>query len=246
VELLGVLRLLGVHRKLIALGVIVAVLAGVAESRRIERQTASGAAAVRLLIAPPDSETNDADAHPTDELVTRTKLLGDLLSDARARAAIAARAGIAPEQLVVEGPATLPPWAQFPMAISATEAAAVAGTPYILTLEAATANPIMTMTGGAPTQAEAIKLVGAGTDALRALLDHGSRLGHAVAVQSLGPVGSRVIVAAHSKILVAILPVVVFGLWCVGIVLVAGFARQRRTARAARRTSLAFPAEPAA
>jgi hypothetical protein len=220
--------LLARHRRFVALGLVVAVLAGLAADRRVAEPAASGVAVQRVLIGPSDAQAVNRDAVPIEVTLTRTKLLADLLSADASRTSIAATAGIPPARLAVKGPATMSPWVQVPLAVRATEVAAAASVPYVLTAEAADLNPIMTLTAGAPAAAVAADIVAAASSKLRALLAQGATVGPSLAVQPLGPIASRIVVQRPSHAVAVAVPLVVLVLWCAGIVIVAGITRRRR------------------
>lgn len=232
-ELVGILHVLLAHRRLIALGAVLAALVAVVVDSRVESRSSSGVAIQRVLIGPPDAPAVNTDVQaPTDALITRTKLLADLLSSDAVRTTIARGARIPPEQLVVKGPATLPPWVPAPLAVRASQVAAVARTPYVLTVEAADANPIMTLTAGAPGPRAAADLVSSATATVEDLLARNAHDPQALAVQPLGRAVAGAVVKRPSHLVTAAVPMVFLVLWCGGIVLVAGFAAQARRRRA--------------
>ena len=227
-ELVGIMRLLLAHRKLLVVGVVLAVLVSVAANRRVGPTTSSGTAVERVLIGPADAVATNRATMPTETLVMRTKLLADLMSADRVRERITADAHIRPGQLAVKGPATMLPLEQVPLAVRATQAAAATGKPYVLTVEAADLTPIMTLTAGAPTAAQASDVVATATANLRRLVAEGASARGGIAVEPLGPVLARTVVQQPSRVKAMAASIVLLILWCSGIVIVAGIRRRPR------------------
>jgi hypothetical protein len=233
-ELIGIFRVLLSHHRLIVLGLAVAALAGMIADKRGGAERSSGIAVERVLIGPPDAPAGSADPVAAEGLLMRTKVLADLMSIDRFRMRIASSAGIRPDHLVVKGPATLRPWVQMPLPLRASEAAAAAGVPYVLTVEAADLHPILTLTGEAPDAAKATDIVAAGAANLREVITQSSTGDPGLAVQSLGPARAHTIFRSPSHIVAVAAAVGVLTMWCAGIVLVAGVARERRRQARAR------------
>ena len=230
-ELVAIARVLRAHRLAVLLGVLLALGTAFMVERRVGEATSSGLAVERLLLGPPNAPVINRDVVDGESTMIRAKLLADVLSADSVREAIASRAGIAPDQFVVKGPATAMPWVQMPLDVRATQAAAAPGVPYVLTVEAADLNPIMTLTGGAPEEAEAARLVAAASDELAHMIAQPGNSASRLAAQSLGPIRSRTVHQVPSRILVVGAPLVVLVLWCSAVVLVGGLARRRRRPR---------------
>jgi hypothetical protein len=230
-ELLSVGSVLMRHRRLVVLGLVFAALAGLLASRHYAEETSSGVAVQRVFIGQPDSPAVKIDSVATQTLTTRVRLLANLMTSNRERVRLSAAARLPLDRFAVIGPASQPPTIPVPLAVQATRASATATTPYVLSLQAADANPIMTLTAGAATAVEAERFVNAATATLEQLVAKAYGEGPGLAVQPLGPVSVSTSVNRPSRVMVLIAPLMVFLFWCSGIVLVTGIARHHRRER---------------
>jgi hypothetical protein len=241
-EIVAILRALSRHRILVAAGAVLAVVIGLRLAFDValsppalhSKRFVSGTATGRVLITARKEPTADLKlSDVSGTLGVRSILLADLLSTDATRAAIARGAHVAPDQLAVITPAMGPPPIDIPLAQRAGEAAATPGVPVSVVVAAPGDIPIITLTVGAPDTATAARVVDSATRALQGLIASKSRHGPALALLRLGPPFRKSIVTGSSPVAGAIAAVVLFLVWCAGIVLVAGVARRRREHRAA-------------
>lgn len=232
-ELLSIGAVLLAHRRLLALGLLVAVLAGFMAQRRVGEATSSGEAIQRVLVGPPDAPAIKTDSVATQTLIARGQLLADVMTSEPERRALSTRSGVALDRLAVIGPASRPPIVPVPLAVEGTRTGASAPTPYVLRVESADTNPIMTLTAGAPTLADAQRFVDAGTATLTDLVGRSTGDRVALGVEKLGPVTARTVVNRPSKLMIVVAPVMTLILWCAAIVLLSGVRRFRRRENAA-------------
>jgi hypothetical protein len=243
VEIIAILRVLRRHRILTALGIVPAVLAGLAVLFHVallppkleRRATTVGSASARVLLGAQEQPTPHLEASMNDSLGTRALILADLMATDEARARIAGGAGLAEgEAVAVYGPSTAAPPVAIPLATKATEAAGLSPEPYRLTVSTDGRVPIITLRATGADAAGAAKIVEAAAGALEQLLPSGTARRPGLLLQRLGPaVGT-----AHTeqpKAPVAVFgALVVFVLWCAAVVLVSGVARYRRGRRVPR------------
>ena len=232
-ELLSIASVLLRHKRLLALGLLVAVLAGFMAQRRIGEATSSGQAIQQVLVGPPDAPAIKADSVATQTLIARAQLLADVMTSEPERQTLSTRSGVSLSQLAVIGPASRPPIVPVPLAVEGTRTGASAPTPYVLRVESADTNPIMTLTAGAPTLADAQRFVNAGTETLTELVGRSTGERVALSVEKLGPVTARTVVDRPSKMMIAVAPFMTLILWCSAIVLLSGIRRYRRRENAA-------------
>lgn len=233
-EIVTILRMLRRHRGLVALGVVVASLVGLALMYQISpfppkltsRRHTSGVASSRVLVAIPNAPSFDLDSDLTDTVGTRTELLADLLSSDESRARIAAKAGVAPDQLVILGPATGPPELAIPLAVSATEAAATGPERYAVTVTADGKIPIILIKASGPDAVHAAKVVDAASASLDELIASRSPDRPGLLVERLGPAVGRTIVDSPKAIVSVIASLIVFVVWCAGLVVAVGLGRR--------------------
>lgn len=227
-ELLNIGNVLARHRRLVAIGLMLAVLSGLAADRRVAEGTSSGVAVQRVLVGPPDAPAIKADYTTNQTLIARTRLIGELMTTTSLRHQLRDASGLSADQFAVIGPAFRPPTIPVPLAVQGTRASATAAVPYVLTVESADATPIMTLTAGAPTAREAQRFVSAGTAVLGRLVGRAYGEGPGLTIQDLGPISATTAVNRPSYAKVAAAPIVTFLLWCSAIVLISGITRHRR------------------
>jgi hypothetical protein len=238
-EIVAILRLLRRHRAFVATGLVLSVLVALALSYHLSlmppklgsRQQVSGVATARVIIAARTQPAFDLKSQLTDTLGTRATLLADLLSTDSVRATIARTAGLEPGQVAVVTPAMGPPPVGIALAVSATEAAAIPREPYLLTVTTQGQIPIISLRAAGPDAVRAARVANAGTETIRALIARRSEGRPDIVVERLGPAVARPVVSGPQKAVAAGASLVVFGLWCTGIVIVAGLARRLRDRR---------------
>jgi hypothetical protein len=235
-EIVSVLRVLRRHRFLVAVGMGLAFLLALSLTFQLSlmppklgsKKQTSGVATARVIIAARTQPAFDLESHITDTLGTRAALLADLLSTDAVRKRIAKSAALEPEQIAiitpVMGPATLP----VPLAVSATEAAAVATEPYMLTVNSEGQIPIIALRATGPDALRAAKVVNAGIASIRELIASKSAGRPDILVEPLGPAMAKTLVQGPRKAIAGAAAIVVLAMWCTGIVVLEWLARRRR------------------
>jgi hypothetical protein len=238
-ELVGMLRILTRHRTLVAVGVVLAALAGISVLYRISpgsphlasRTTTSGTASVRVLIAAAGSGSDQAQNAVDGTLGVRAKLLADLMSTEATRATIARGAGVRADDISVVTPAMGYPTVPIPLAVSSSEAAATAPSAYVVGVSADGQVPIITIRGFAADAAAASRLTLAGVTGLKELMAKRSERPAGFGAEALGSVIARTKVDSPSHAVALIAFIVVLSLWCSAIVFFGGLRRQWKRAR---------------
>lgn len=223
-----ILRLLRRHPLLVAIGALVAVLAGLMSTYDISplppkltiRATSSGTASGRVLLSARKEPAFGLETKVAGTLSARAKLLADLMATEESRARIAREAGVATDELAILGPSSGAPALSLPLAVQATEAAALARAPYLLKADVDGPVAIISLRSSAPDSTVAARIVDAAAASLDDLISSRSARTPALLVERLGPPVEHTIVVAHSPALAAIVTFVLFVLWCAAIVLV--------------------------
>ena len=185
-----------------------------------------------MIIAARTQPAFDLKSHITDTLGVRAALLADLLSTDDVRAQIARKAGLQPGQVAVLTPAMDQPTLQLALPIAATTAAATAVEPYVLVVTNQGSIPILSLKALGPSPLGAAKVANAAADALRGLIATKSSGRPEIIVERLGPAVSRPSSGSKRPMALAVL-VVMFGVWCFGLVVVVGCRNRWRHRRAA-------------
>ncbi len=115
--------------------------------------------------------------------------------------------------------------------LSATEAAAVAHEPYVLTVRSSGDIPIISLRATGPDAVRAAKVTNAGIDAIRDVIASRSIGRPDILVEPLGPAMARTTVTGPRKAVALAGAFVLLGMWCAGIVLLEWFIRRWRTRR---------------
>jgi hypothetical protein len=220
-------RVLWRRRLAVGVGALLAVLAAVALVARATDTPASTSALSKVLIDTPKSLAAAAQAPGAGTIYPRARLLGALVANQDAVAAIARRAGLAPGELAISGPgAAAPPRVITPLAEQAVEVAKPLA-PYLLAVEVSPGQPILSIDAYAPTPAAAVALGHAAVATLPAIAAGAPGGGDSVAIEPLGrPLVITTPARGHAAKAVA-MAVVFFGLWCLGCVV---FDRMRLAA----------------
>jgi hypothetical protein len=247
-EIVSILRMLRRHRLLVAAGVATATFVALVVAYQVSfmppslssRQHTSATATARVLIAARTQPAFDLKSQLTDTLGTRAALLADLLSTDAVRARIARGAGLAPGQVAVITPAMGQPMLEMALAVAATEAAATAVEPYVLTVTTQGQLPIISLTAGGPDAVGAAKVANSATASLGELIASRSAGRPDILVERLGPAMTKTLVDGPKKAVAGVAAIVVFSLWCFVIVVGGGLAdrwRHRRSPSPAPRYS---------
>lgn len=229
-EILPIAKTLWRQRLLVALGLALAVglalTLGVSTSSR-------GVAQSRLVLDTPTSQLIHTDPVGADSLPWRASLMAHLPRAEDMRRRIAAEAGVPPAQLAVIDPTFREPEVAASLPKGAAEADAITAAPYLLTVEMTDeVLPIVTILAEAPDRRRAARLDLAAAEVLKSLAPPpdarrtGPRALQAFVVEDVGPVRSKTLeTVSYVKPVGA--AVVVFGLWCVALVLAARLMRPR-------------------
>jgi hypothetical protein len=249
VEIVDILRVLLRARLLVLVGALLAVLAGLLAAYHVSiappgitsRQTVTGLGVTRLQLDTDPALVTNARSQDIAVLGTQARLIADLMASARVKAEIARDTGIAGAKLLVIGPSMLEPVVPSPLAKRASEVAAAAREPYVLTVGAGLGSelPIITIETAAPDARRADRLADA---AVKGLASSVSSLGSPgtsrLILRPLGAprVGSKV---SDSKLPMAMAAaIVLFAMWCGAIVVAAGIAARLRGGAARRALAL--------
>jgi hypothetical protein len=239
-EIVSILWVLRRHRLLVAAGVALTVLVGLVMAYQVSflppslasKQRTSGVATARVIIAARTQPAFDLESEITDTLGTRAALLADLLSNDDVRARIARGAGLKPDEVAVLTPAWGPPIIDIALPVSATEAASLAHEPYVLSVTSAGNIPIIALRATGPDPVRAAKVANAGIAAIGELIANRSPGRPNIVVERLGPAQARTIVTGPKKAIAIAAAIVLFAVWCSGIVFLSWFtARWRRLRR---------------
>jgi hypothetical protein len=234
VELVGLLRVLWRYRIAVAAGAVVAMAVSVALMSGAK--TRVGVASTVAFLDTPTSLTVDVNPPGMDTLEWRSRLLADLMSTRESRQRIADKMKIPIDSLVVRAPYMSVPPASFPLPRTALEAGAAAPEPYVLAIESVDLPPLIEIDSRAPDRKRAAELVVAAVDALKAASATQVVPGKTeqFVVEAEGTPEASEIASGPGRIMPAILGVLLFGLWCAGIMLFDALRRARRGRSGAR------------
>lgn len=235
-ELVNLARFVTRHRIWVAIGCVVAVLAGLLAASRAGGTSTAGVAIAsgRVLIDQEPSLVADLKGKGEETIGIRARLLADLLAGDEGRAVIARTAGVAPDLVGVTTPAGGPATIQVPLPQKASEFAAATRTakPYSVTVISDDRVPVLTIATQAPTVRAATKLVDGATAGLNALI--AARTidpRHAVVATPIGPPRAKLAPPPDHlspRVIAPAAALAFFLMWCVGLVVVAGLARAVR------------------
>jgi hypothetical protein len=247
-ELIAILRLLWRRRILVGIGVLAAVGAGLLTSNgtlpvpgaSTDAPPAPRKASVRVLLDTDRSQLVAPAPPAADTVAARAVLLADVLAGNEARAAIARRAGLKPEQLAVIGPAATVPTLATKLAERTATVVESAPEPFRVTADADGELPIVSIAASAPGADVAKRLASAAAAELAALTRPGDAPAGGRAAIRLGfvaqPLSEPVLAPVESRpgpALIALAAcVAAFALWCGLIVLASGLRPAPRRARA--------------
>jgi hypothetical protein len=241
-ELIAIWRLLWRRRILVGIGLLAAAGVGLMTSNgSLPVPGAAGdgppparKASLRVLVDTDRSQLVAPAPPEADTVAARAVLLADVLAGDGAKAAIARKAGLKPEQIAVIGPAATVPTLSTTLAERTATVVEAAPEPFAVTANADGELPIVSIDARAPDAARAKRLASAAAAELAALTspdDPAVRLGFVAQPLSrpvLAPVESR---PGPAMIALAAC-LATFALWCGCIVLASGLMRAPRRARA--------------
>lgn len=228
-ELVSILRPLWERRRLVALGVLVAIAAGLLASKQASPATVSWDASGRVLVDTPDSQLVRPAPKAGETVAMRASLLADLAASDKVTAIIAREAGIPVDQLAVIGPAAedLTP-VPTPLVTQAAAVAQPVGAPYVVRVSSDIELPIIMVQANAPDPRHASLLVDAVARGLQSLLapQDGS---DGFTVELLAKPEPEPLAGASRQLMYAAAgTLMTFGLWCTAIIFAAGLAGRRR------------------
>jgi hypothetical protein len=244
-ELVAILRALWRRRVLCALGFVVSAAVGVLVAFHVSlsppglesRQHVAGSASVRVLVDTADSQLVRAEVLGAETLTTRAKLLANLLADEPVKAQIARDIGVAANRIAVIVPYASPPLVENRLSVSAAAAAAATPEPLVVAVGMEEELPIVSLDITAPDGATARRLARASVAALSAVATAGSgRHPSALVASPIAPPRVEQETRGPAPVIAPLAIVVIFGLWCVALLLVSGAWqrwRRRRLPRAA-------------
>ncbi len=241
-ELIAILRVLSDGWRLVALGALASIVAGlsiggVLPGPDLAATTRSGVAESKVLV---DTRTSyAADLKGGNEVLgSQAALLATEIADEPQREAIAREVGIRLDELDVLVGGITAPKIPSTLALKLAEIVERPRLPYSITVSANSAISIITIDTAAPTRREAAALARSATTALASVTARNAPTpSRSLVIEPLGQVRSlELVTAGPSPLLIAILvAIVLFGLSCCGIVILAGVARAWRAAAPAPR-----------
>ena len=258
----SVLRELWSRRLLVAVGLAVAVTAGILMAFRVglsfppafdERQYRVGIASAGVLVDSPSSQVIDLSGGQSEadivSLSARARLLANLLATSPLKDQIARRVGISPDSMIANAPTDGPAAKPSPLTTGETKVRASDPDAHVLTVYVNEVLPIITADAQASSPAAAARIASAAVTELNLYLKSVAAtdkvpIERQLVAKPLGPAKSATVQRGPRKLFAVIAFIFVFGLWCAGIVLVSGLARGWREASAAE--ALAPDARPAA
>jgi hypothetical protein len=191
------------------------------------RATDSGAASVEVLIDTRRPLLAAARSLGDDTIATRAALLSGLLARDDVRTQVAREAGVSPSGLAVDNP-SFAPSVSTPLSQAASEVARPVA-PDLLEVGLDDPRiPIVSITAETRRPGDAEPLVNAATTALGELARGIPGDGPAVRVERLGPVSTESVAGDSGALKALIVAVVLFGLWCVGVVVLDRISQRRR------------------
>jgi hypothetical protein len=238
-EFLPLVRVIWRRRLWIAAGAILAVAIAVALGG--SPPSSSAVAWTRVALDTPTSQLLKSAPNGADTLPWRASLLIRLMGTDSTQRELAGRLGVRPDQVTVVDTALDVPLVPASMPLRASEAASVAGAPYVLTVDLKTpALPLISIEAAAPGRAGAKRLAEAAVAVLESRSSqeggYSSRIptgGGAAAkfqpflAEQVAPVRVKPVVASELPIAQLAAPVVFLALWWTGVLLLPALLRRR-------------------
>ena len=262
-EAVRILRQLWQQRLWVAAGIGVALIIGLIVAYKItlglppsveSRQYQAGASSASVLVDSESSQVVDLGGGPTQpdvaQLSVRARLLANLMATSPMREQIAERAGVRPDWLIAHPPpqigvASAQPAPRPAAIISENDRRA-----SILRLHVNETLPIITAQVDAPTARAAARIASSAIGELNRYLQSvtaGNRVPDArrLVVTSLGAATSATVTKGRSPLLGLAVFVLLFGLWCAGIVVMSRVTSAWRADGDEPDAPSASPREPA-
>ena len=247
-EAVAILRQLWRQRLLVAVGVVLSLMVGIAMAYRVtagvppkfeSRQYNVGIATAEVLVDSPSSQVADlgGGSSVTDVtgLASRAQLLANLMAISPLKEQIARRAGVDPRKLVTTAP-SLGLQQQDALDTAAKGAQAVT-----LTIAVNEVLPIITANTQAPTPQIAARLSAAAVDELRIYLQTIAATqkvpnSRKLVISPLGPARFATVARGPRRLFAIASVAIVFGLWCLSLVVGSRLARTWREADVAEQS----------
>lgn len=223
-ELVTLAQTLWRWRRVVAVGLLLAIAAGVRLGSGGVR--ASGVASASVVIDTPRSALVANAPYGADSLPWRAATLSGLMAVASVKRDMARRAGIPVSQLAVLEADLGTPIVDSSLPKAASDVARVAPEPYTLTSQLDGVLPIVWFKATAPTVDEAARLVRAATAAAKTAVETSNTLRRQAIVIDPGASVRTEEVRSRSKALLAVgVAVLLFAIWCGCVPLIPGLAR---------------------
>jgi hypothetical protein len=238
-ELLGAGWILWERRIVVAIGVVVAVAAGLLAGRASGASPGDpipGTGTVRVVLDTADSQLLKAAPRGADSLPMRASLLADTLASSAGKTLVARESGVDPLDLVVVIPAaTKDPTSETPLVKRIAKVTASVHAPYVVEVSVDDVTPIISIKANAPDDAHVRRLTAAAVASLRSLLVAGDGSdSQGFVLDTVAPVRvERTPVESHAAALMLGAALAVFCFWCLAVVVVVAAWRRSRGLAAA-------------
>jgi hypothetical protein len=248
-----ILRQLWHQRLTVSLVALVSVMVGMAVGYKVtfppsidSRQYQIGIATARILLDTPSSQIVEIAPKGSETLGERANLLSNLMIDGELKSAIAKRAGLAPDALLVVASDAIEPATAKPSDLRRRDARIL--TTKVLTNDAGVQLPIIDVEAQAPSVSGAATLANAAVVGLREFLDSKAAAekvpdARRLRVSGLGAARTGQVSRGPSHILAIAVAIVLFGTLCGLLVAFAAFARSWREVALAEEAVSADPDE---
>jgi len=248
-----ILRELWRQRLIVSLMALLSVVVGMAVAYKVSfppklesRQYQIGLATARILLDTPSSQIVEISPKGSESLGERANLLTNLMIDGELKNAIAKRAGLRPDALLVVASDAIEPATASPKALRSRKARIL--TTKVLTNDAGVQLPIIDLEAQAPDVGGAATLANATVAGLRDYLDSKAAVekvpdARRLRVGGLGAARTREVSRGPSHVIAIAVVIVLFGMLCSALIAFNALARNWRAAAAAEDT--AGPYEPA-
>ena len=231
-ELLGAVLILWERRVVVAIGVIVAVAAGLLVDRASGASPGGsipGTGTVRVVLDTADSQLLKAAPRGADTLPMRASLLADTLASSAGKSLVARESGVDPFDLVVVIPAaTKDPTSETPLVKRIAKVTAAVHAPYVVEASVDDVTPIISIKATAPDDAQVRRLTAAAVASLRSLLvavDGSDSKGFVL--DTVAPIRvERTPVESHAAVVMLGTALAVFCAWCLAVVVVVAVWRR--------------------
>lgn len=245
-ELARVIRELLKHPRILALGALIAVAASLFSVVHIENGTLKSrslqysAASTQVLVDSKDSVLGNA-AQPFEPLAARAQVYANFMVSPAFLEVVGKQVGLSGSQLYATGPLKTnePRVEREPTELKRNVQITGETKPYRLAFESQQELPTITINTQAPTTAQAVAMANAAASGLKRYVaeveaaagvpDHST-----IVIRQLGSASGAVVNGGIKKSLAVMVFVVVFALWCVGVLL---FTRFRQTWRESAETT---------